>query len=99
MKELIFKNWLTRKYGLNESISKHYAKAIHKISAHYSLNNNINVDLYSLKSTEVIKEILKDYKSGGQYAEFNHGYHNLFSAALDIFCNYKSDNFKLKTTT
>jgi hypothetical protein len=94
--EQMFKNWLIKK-GLSETGgATSYSRAIHKISQHYSKNENKTIDIYTITNQKKISEISHSYSQSGIYSKFGYEQHSRFRNAIgrysEFFVNKMNSN-------
>lgn len=88
MEEEKFQNWLIRNENKKAGTANAYASAVAKISEHYSNNNHQLVNLYTIKNSNELSEIIALYDFKGQYFEIGEIGHGTYRNALKAFKRY-----------
>jgi hypothetical protein len=86
-----FENWLIKTENKSEQTAYNYAKAINRISKHYSENTKQNVNLYSVEELSNLKTIKELYGTSGIYSEFGHTGNGTNRASINSLYRFREN--------
>jgi hypothetical protein len=85
-----FKKWMP-KNGIKKSVYN-YARAINKISKHYSKKTEKGVDIYKITDLIELRNICTEYDRNGSYQDFGDEDHGLYRAAIKAYVKFIESN-------
>jgi hypothetical protein len=83
-----FLDWMVNIDKMHLGPAKVYAKAINKISQHYSENKGKQVDIYGINDISNLKNIEKEYRRGGSYENFGDLSRGLYRCAITKYVKF-----------
>lgn len=86
-----FENWLKETENKSGQTAYNYAKAINRISKHYSENTKQNINLYSVTDLSNLKTIKDLYGTSGIYSEYGHTGNGTNRAAINSLYRFREN--------
>lgn len=86
-----FENWLIKTENKSNQTAYNYAKAINRISKHYSQKTNQDLNLYSVTDLPKLKTIKELYSTSGKYSEFGHTGNGTNRAAINSLYRFREN--------
>jgi len=95
-----FENWLIKTENKSNQTAYNYAKAINRISKHFSQKTNQDLNLYSVSDLQKLKAIKELYSTSGKYSEFGHTGNGTNRAAINSLYRFRENtvNFDFQSS-
>lgn len=89
-----FKKWVAEKEGKANNTVYSYAKAIGKISQHYSQYKGIPLDIFKITDVKTIDDLIPQYDFGGKYEEFGNKGKRTYINSLKTYSRFLNNTPK-----